>query len=104
MGRWGGVIGLFILDLSISFQLYFIIYFRTPVLSVQGNYISLVDNPCAKVPHMQSSEQRGGHQPRARKRVHQRGLGAGDTGKGGRGEHTHPRQVRRCSRMIINAC
>lgn len=44
----------------------------------QGNFVSSVR---AEVAHMQSAEQRGGHQPRAGKCVHQRGLGTGDTGR-----------------------
>lgn len=55
-------------------------FFFLSVFPVQGNFISLHDNPCAKIPHLQSAEQCGGHQPWARKCVYQRGLGAGDTG------------------------
>lgn len=73
------------------FVVYVILYLLLSVCPVQGNFISLVGNPCAKIPHIQSAEQCGGHQPRARKCVYQRGLGARHTG---RDVNTHQQQIK----------
>ncbi|KAF6727005.1 Glucocorticoid-induced transcript 1 protein [Oryzias melastigma] len=57
--------------------------------TAQRNFSSFTRSTFDESPHLQSAEQRGGHQPRAGERLHQRGLGAGHAGHGG-GRRTPP--------------
>lgn len=50
-------------------------------LLVQRNFISIVNYTRSEILDIQSTEQRGRHQPRAGECVYQRGLGAGNTGR-----------------------
>lgn len=84
-----------------NFDVYIIFHLFPSVCPVQGDFISLVGDPCAKIPHMQSAEQCGGHQPRARKCVYQRGLGAGDTG---RDVYTLKQCVKQFLKSVQSAC
>lgn len=53
---------------------------RFVLSAAQRNFSSFIRSTFDKSPHLQSAEQRGGHQPRAGERLHQRGLGAGHAG------------------------